>query len=213
MIGATPLRPVGPSERTQRAVFKAASVLLRSKGGAATFTMERVASRAKIAKTTLYRWWPTKIALLMEVFEQAATKRLLGMQLYGSVDADLRHLLRGLLRLLRSTSAGAAVIGMIIEAQLNPKLAPIFREEFVVRGRVLTRRALLQALRKGDLPSGTNIDLAIDILSGAIWYRLLLANAPLDNAYADGIVDVLLYGIRKEGAALSAKVGDADSSK
>jgi hypothetical protein len=41
----------------------------------------------------------------------------------------------------------------------------------------------------------------------------LLANAPLDNAYADGIVDVLLYGIRKEGAALSAKVGDADSSK
>jgi AcrR family transcriptional regulator len=174
--------------------------------------MEKVASRAKVAKTTLYRWWPTKIALLMHIFEHEATKRLLGVPPSGSVDVDLRHVLRGLLRLFRTTSAGAAVIGMIVEAQLNPDLASTFRDEFVARGRVLTSRALRQALSNGELPSGTDIDLTVDVLSGAIWYRLLLGNAPLDNAYADGIVDILLYGIRKDRAAIAAKVGDTDSS-
>lgn len=74
-----PLRAVGPSTRTQRAVLKAASDLLTSRNGAAAVTMEKIARRARVAKTTLYRWWPSKIALFMDVFEQQATKQLLGI--------------------------------------------------------------------------------------------------------------------------------------
>jgi len=199
-----PLRAVGPSTRTERAVLKAASELLASRRGAAAVTMEKIAARAKVAKTTLYRWWPSKVALFMDVFEQQATKQLLGIAPSGSVQTDLSRIFRGLFRLFRTTSAGAAVAGMIVEAQVNPKLAPIFRDEFVARGRVLARRALGRASRNREIPTGTDIELAIDVISGAIWYRLLLDHAPLDDAYADGIVDVVLNGIRVRTEAAPA---------
>src|SRR3954470_17811158 len=153
------LRPVGPSTRTQRAVLKAAADLLAAKGAAAV-TMEKIAARAKVAKTTLYRWWPSKIALFMDVFEQQATKQLLGIAPSGSVQTDLSRVFRGLFRLFRTTSAGAAVAGMIVEAQVNPKLAPAFRDEFVARGRTLARRAFARAIRSGEIPPDSDVELA-----------------------------------------------------
>jgi AcrR family transcriptional regulator len=195
------LRPVGPNPRTQRAVLKAAADLLGSKGGHASVTIEKIAARAKVAKTTVYRWWPSKIAIFMDVFEQLATKRLIGFADSGSLEGDLRHVLRGLLRLFRTTAAGAAVAGMIIEAQVNPHSAASFREEFIARGRVLSRRALQRARMRGELPADFDMDLAIDVMSGAIWYRLLLGHAPLDESYADGIVRLVLDGIRPRHAS------------
>jgi AcrR family transcriptional regulator len=189
------LRPVGPNPRTQRAVLKATAELLAAKGGHGAVTIEKIAARAKVAKTTVYRWWPSKIAIFMDVFEQLATKRLLGFADSGSLETDLRHVVRGLLRLFRTTVAGAAVAGMITEAQIDPKSAASFREAFIARGRVLSRRAFQRARLRGDLPPKFDPELAIDILSGAIWYRLLLGHAPLDDAYADGIVGIAINGI------------------
>ena len=190
------LRAVGPSPRTERAVLKAAADLLGPRGGHAAVTIEKIAARAKVAKTTVYRWWPSKIAIFMDVFEQLATKRLIGFADSGSVEADLRHVLRGLLRLFRTTAAGAAVAGMITEAQIDPQAAALFRDEFVARGRVLARLALERAMFRGELPKRFDIELAIDIMSGAIWYRLLLGHAPLNDAYADAIARSVLDGMR-----------------
>ena len=177
-------------------MLKAAADLLSAKGGHGAVTIEKIAARARVAKTTVYRWWPSKIAIFMDVFEQFATKRLLGFADSGSLEADLRHVFHGLLRLFRTTAAGAAVAGMITEAQLNPKSAATFREQFIARGRVLSRRAFQRARLRGELPPDFDMDLTIDILSGAIWYRLLLGHAPLDDAYADGIVHIVLNGVR-----------------
>jgi AcrR family transcriptional regulator len=195
-LRATPrLRPLGPHSRTERAVLKAAADLLVAKGAAAV-TIEKIAARAKVAKTTVYRWWPSKIAIFMDVFEQLAPKRLIRFPDQGSLEADLRHVLRGLLRLLRTTAAGSALAGMITEAQLDPQAAASFREAFIARGRVLGRRAFDRAKRRGELPAGFDAEVAIDMLSGAIWYRLLLGHAPLDDSYADSIVRVVAAGIR-----------------
>jgi AcrR family transcriptional regulator len=199
------LRRVGPSPRTERAVLKAAAELLGSKGGPAAVTIEKIAARAKVAKTTVYRWWPSKIAIFMDLFEQLATKQLIGFANSGSLETDLRHVIRGLLRLFRGTAAGAAVAGMITEAQVNPKSAPFFREAFVARGRVLSRQAFERAKFRSELAPGFDMELAIDILSGAIWYRLLLGHAPLDDAYADGIVRLVLDGVRVRDGAAPAK--------
>lgn len=198
------LRAVGPSPRTQHAVLKAASALLGSKEGYAAVTIEKIAERAQVAKTTVYRWWPSKIAIFMDVFEQLATKRLLRLPDSGSLDADLRQVLRGLLRLFRTTSAGAAVAGMVAEAQINPEAGKIFRDEFIMRGRVLTRRALTRGKRRGELPEEVDIDIAIDVISGAIWYRLLLGHAPLDDAYADSIASIVLNGVRQHARGAAA---------
>ena len=181
-------------------MLKAAADLLGPRGGHAAVTIEKIAARAEVAKTTVYRWWPSKIAIFMDLFEQLATKRLIGFADSGSVEADLRHVLRGLLRLFRTTAAGAAVAGMITEAQINPAAAAVFRDEFVARGRVLSRLALERARFRGELPMKFDIELAIDIMSGAIWYRLLLGHAPLNDAYADAIVRTVLDGLRSAPA-------------
>jgi AcrR family transcriptional regulator len=196
------LRTIGPSTRAHSAVLKAAADLLGSKGGHASVTIEKIAARAKVAKTTVYRWWPSKIAIFMAVFEQLATKRLIGFADTGSLQGDLREVFRGLLRLFRTTSAGEAVAGMITEAQTNAAAAPIFREEFVARGRVLTRQALERGKKRGEVPEDLDADLVIDVISGAVWYRLLLGHAPLDDAYADGIVDIVVSGIRLDRDSL-----------
>jgi len=188
-------------------VLKAAADLLGPRGGHAAVTIEKIAARAEVAKTTVYRWWPSKIAIFMDLFEQLATKRLIGFADSGSVEADLRHVLRGLLRLFRTTAAGAAVAGMITEAQINPAAAAVFRDEFVARGRVLSRLALERARFRGELPMKFDIELAIDIMSGAIWYRLLLGHAPRNDAYADAIVRTVLDGLRsaRAGAGLGPR--------
>ena len=206
------LRAVGPNPRTRQAVLKAASDLLGAKEGYASITIEKIAERAQVAKTTVYRWWPSKIAIFMEVFEQLATKRLLSLAASGPLETDLRQVLRGLLRLFRTTSAGAAVAGMIVEAQMNPETALVFREEFIMRGRVLTRRALTRGKQRGELPADADIDVAIDVISGAIWYRLLLGHAPLDDAYADGIVGTVLDGIRWHGRHTSHEPASSPAS-
>lgn len=199
-------RPVGPSRKTQDVVLRAAADLLTAKGGPAAVTIEKIATRARVAKTTVYRWWPSKIAIFMDLFEQLATKRLIGFADSGSLEADLRHVLRGLLRLFRTTAAGAAVAGMIAEAQNSPQSATLFRKQFVARGRVLARQAIERAKFRGDAPGDLDVELAIDIMSGAIWYRLLLGHAPLDDAYADAIVHVVLDGIRGRHQSASLEI-------
>jgi AcrR family transcriptional regulator len=204
MATVQPLRPVGPSPRTRHAVLKAAADLLDGRGGPAAVTIEKIAARARVAKTTIYRWWPSKIAIFMDVYEELRADRLPGFADSGSLEADLRRVLRGLLRLFRTTTAGAAVAGMITEAQADPQSAELFRRQFVARGRVLAREVLERAKVRGDLPRGFDIELAIDVMSGAIWYRLLLGHAPLDDAYADGIVRVVLDGMRPRDAPARA---------
>jgi AcrR family transcriptional regulator len=208
------LRAIGPNPRTRQAVLGAASELLGAKDGYASITIEKIAERAQVAKTTVYRWWPSKIAIFMDVFEQLATKRLLSLAESGSLETDLRQVLRGLLRLFRTTSAGAAVAGMIVEAQMNPAAATLFRDEFIMRGRVLTRRALSRGKQRGELPADADIDVAIDVISGAIWYRLLLGHAPLDDTYAESIVSTVLDGIRQHGRhAAHAPASSSASSR
>lgn len=201
MATVQPLRPMGPSPRTRRVVLKAAADLLDGRGGPAAVTIEKIAARAKVAKTTVYRWWPSKIAIFMDVYEEVRANGLPGLVDSGSLEGDLRRVLRGLLRLFRTTVAGAAVTGMITEAQSDRQSATLFRQQFVARGRVLAQQALERAKFRGDLPPDFDIELAIDVMSGAIWYRLLLGHAPLDDAYADGIVRVVLDGIRPRDAA------------
>src|SRR5579883_317961 len=131
------LKTVGPSPRTRHAVLTAAADLLDGRGGPATVTIEKIAARARVAKTTIYRWWPSKIAIFMDIYEELRANRLPDLADSGSLEDDLRRVLRGLLRLFRTTTAGAAVAGMITEAQADPRSAGLFRQQFVARGRVL----------------------------------------------------------------------------
>ncbi len=191
--GATSGRPSRRSQRTHRAVLNAAADLL-AESGYANITIEGIAVRASVAKTTIYRWWSTKAAIFMELYNELAAEALTTLDT-GSVEEDLCNLLRGLFKLFTTTSAGPAMVGMISEAQSNPEVAKVFQEQFMVHRRNVTRTILQRGVERGELQADLDIDLAIDVISGPIWYRLLQGHAPLDEHFADSVVRQVLFGI------------------
>src|SRR2546427_1777999 len=109
-----------------RALAAAAKILLQE--GYPRLTMERVASESGVAKTTLYRRWPTKAALCMDLYLDVAGRELQDPDT-GDVASDLKHIVNTVVRLQTQTVAGPALIGLMAEAQVNPDTRAAFLAE------------------------------------------------------------------------------------
>ncbi len=157
--------------------------------------MERVAAESRVAKTTLYRRWPTKAALCMDLYLDVADRELRDPGT-GDVASDLKCIADTVVRLQTRTVAGPAFIGLIAEAQINPKTRTAFLSEFAERRREVTKLVLRRAIQRGQLRPDTDIDLVIDTLGGAVTFRLLQGHAPLTKKFADALVTLVLSGCR-----------------
>src|SRR5947208_12565457 len=107
----TPIRKTKTKDR----VLAAAGEILRQHGYS-RLTMERVAAESGVAKTTLYRRWPTRAALCMELYLEVAGRELHDPDA-GDVERDLRHIIHTVVHLQTRTVAGQAFVGLIAEAQ------------------------------------------------------------------------------------------------
>jgi AcrR family transcriptional regulator len=185
----------GNTKAQERAIGAAAHILLRD--GYARLTMERVAAESGVAKTTLYRRWPTKAALCMELYLDVAGRELRDPDT-GDVASDLKHIAETVVRLQTRTVAGPALIALIAEAQVNPETRTAFLAEFAERRREITRLVLRRAIERGQLLPKTDIDLVIDTLGGAVTFRLLQGHAPLTRKFAHALVALVLSGCASE---------------
>jgi AcrR family transcriptional regulator len=181
-----------------RALATAAEILRRE--GYSRLTMERVAEESGVAKTTIYRRWPTKAALCMELYLEVAGRELHDPDT-GDIASDLRHIFNMVVRLQTRTVAGPAFIGLIAEALSNPKSSASFLAEFAERRRELTRRVLTRAIHRRQIRVDTDVDLVIDALGGATTFRLLQRHAPLSRKFADALVTLVLSGCRTPRAS------------
>jgi AcrR family transcriptional regulator len=177
----------------ERALSTASQILLRD--GFARLTMERVAAEAGVAKTTLYRRWPTKAALCMELYLDVAGREVRDPDT-GDIEHDLKRIAATVVRLQTQTVAGPAFVGLIAEAQVNPETRAAFLAEFAHRRREVTRRVLRRAIERGQLRADTDIDLVIDALGGAVTFRLLQGHAPLTAKFAHALVTLVLSGCK-----------------
>ena len=182
-----------PTNTHARALSTAGEILRRE--GYCRLTMERVAAESGVAKTTLYRRWPTKAALCMELYFNVANRELQDPDT-GNIASDLRHILTTVVQLQTRTIAGPALIGLIAEAHISPDTSATFLAEFAERRREITRRVLRRAIQRGELHAGTDIDLVIDALGGATTFRLLQRHAPLSRKFAQALVSLVLSGCR-----------------
>ena len=158
--------------------------------------MERVAAGSGVAKTTLYRHWPTKAALCMDLYLEQAGRELHDPDT-GDIAADLRHVVNAVVRLQTKTVAGPAFMGLIAEAQINPASREALLAEFARRRRGITRRMLERAVARGEIRRDVDVDLVIDLLGGATTFRLLQGHAPLNARFADALVALVLKGAAK----------------
>ncbi|KAB8314819.1 TetR/AcrR family transcriptional regulator [Tolypothrix campylonemoides VB511288] len=182
------------NQRSHQAILKATAELLEEKGYR-DICIEAIASRAGVGKQTIYRWWPSKAAVVMEAYSEKATQDIPTPDT-GSVKQDLCQILQQLFAILTTTTTGTAVTGLIAEAQMDASLAKAFREQFINCRRAATRTILERGIARGELRPDLNLELVIDAIYGPIWYRLLLKHAALDDAFAEELVNFLIVGIQ-----------------
>jgi AcrR family transcriptional regulator len=175
--------------RTDKAILDATRELLAERG-VRELTVEAVAARSGVAKTTIYRRWRGKdelaLAVLIDMVEQVVATPDLGdtrQELITFVDAAVK--------ILGSTLMGRVMQGLVSELAADPELARAFRERVVAMRLAEVKRVIDRGIERGDLRPDVDSELAHELLFGPVYYRLLLSGAPLDKGLAGRIVDAV----------------------
>ncbi len=181
--------------RSRAAILDACADLI-SEQGLAGVTIEAVAARSGAAKTTIYRHWPSREALLIEAFGVCSGAPSPGED-RGDAREDLRHVLGGLARKLGDEDWVAAMGSLIDAAARDPELARLHAATMAERRRPLTD-ALARAAGRGELPADLDVDAAAALLAGPLFYRALVAREPVTPGFVDTVVDAALPALRAQ---------------
>ena len=178
------------NEQARIAVLHAADDLLAERGFAGV-TIEGIAARAGVAKQTIYRWWPSKVEVLLDTLIEDSQENL-ALPATGSAIEDARQYLRRLAAFLTGDPAGQVLLALIGEAQHDAEMAGVFHARYLDPRRDEERAMLARGVASGELPPDLDADRALDALLGPIYYRALVTTGPISAAFTDGLVtDVL----------------------
>lgn len=183
-----------PAAEVRADVLDAAGALLLDKG-MGTFTIEAVAERAGVSKTTIYKWWPSKGALALDGYFHAV-ESVLAFPESDDVEADLTAQLRAFVRILTETPAGRVIAELIGQAQTDPELSAALLERYSGPRRELAVRRMRRAQAEGQLLSDVDPEVLVDQLWGACYHRLLMPSLPVTEEFATSLIANLLRGVR-----------------
>lgn len=181
------------SERARQAILDA-SLALIGELGYDNVTIEAIARRAGCGKQTIYRWWPSKGAVVLE----AATRSLDPVVAFpdsGNLAADLRTHLKGIVKLIATTDFGAAYRGLIAAGQSDPELLRAISDKVIEPNIEAFGRRITQARERGEIRADADVQVLRDLLYGVIEYRLVHA-MPIKPGYVDAVLAIALDGAR-----------------
>ncbi len=185
------------SEKARTAILGAAGALLLAPDGGSV-SIDAVAQRAGVSKATIYRWWRTKETLTLDALHREwATAR--PPRNTGTLRGDLLSLLRPWVRRVGQRDYGPVIARLISEAHTDPEFAEEYRTRFIGPRRDSGRAVLARAIDRGEIPADTDTEVALDLLYGPLYHRLLHGHAPLDDRFVRQVVDGTLAGIAAGG--------------
>ena len=162
--------------------------------GYAALSLEQVAARAGVSKAALYRRWPSKLAMASEALEAVAVA-VTEMPDTGTLRGDLMALERSFRALLRHPLARRIVPDLQAEQARGSDLDPAVRRLTSAR-RSNVSPLVDRAVRRGELPSTIDRELAADLVAGPIYWRIVATRGRADVAYLERLVHVLVAGMR-----------------
>jgi AcrR family transcriptional regulator len=196
-------RPRGEVAVSHTAILDAVYAMLME-GPAHELTMEAVAKRAKVGKPTLYRWWPSKAALILAMFHD---------RLGGTVEvpktATAEKALRVKMKFLIGECNGLfgkVMADLIAEGQGDPSILKDLYENHIRGRRATTIAEIERGMASGELSADADPELLMDAMFGPVYLRLLMRSEPLTEAYGNELIDQALRGVRmkKKGSAKAA---------
>jgi AcrR family transcriptional regulator len=161
-------------------------------------SIEEVAARAGVGKTTIYRRWPSKGLLALDAFV-ASFRKEQPLPDTESLRGDLLAALRGWVRAVTQTPMGPVLTGLIAEAQHDPELRGAWRDRVLEPLRTQHRIMLDRAIERGEIAASVDRDVVLDLFFGAAEHRLLLGHLPMTEEFITEVVDTILAGIQRPG--------------
>ena len=177
-------RPPGRarSDASRLAILNSTLSLLESQS-LQQISIEAIAREAGVGKATIYRWWPSKAAVVIDAFVSTHVSRVTAAKGKGPRDS-----LEQILRLLVKEYAGREgriVAQLIAEGQSDPEVLREFAERFWSGRRAMALELVNEARRLGELRDDIPAEFQLDQIFSPVYFRLLFGQAPLDKAFAD----------------------------
>ncbi|GLW13717.1 TetR family transcriptional regulator [Streptomyces sp. NBRC 13847] len=191
--------PSRRSERSRRAIFDAALTLV-GEAGYDRLTIEGIAARAGVGKQTIYRWWPSKAAVLLDAFTAGVDEDYAkGLPDTGDLAADLKFVLRATADQFNDPVFQAPYRALAAAGASDEELSRSFVDRLLEPGtRVYTER-LRAAQKTGELAAGLDLRVAVEMLLSPFSQRWLMRTGDLTHEYVDTLVDQVLGGLRPRG--------------
>lgn len=180
-------------ESSRLAILDAAVSLCREEGYS-KLSIEAIAARAGVGKHTIYRWWPSKGAVLTEALDREMTAGSATFPDTGDIVHDMCATVTEVVRIQADPDFGPPLAALIAEAQLDPNGGPLLLERLFKPRRAPIVERLRRAQDRGELPTSLDVEQVLEVIFGALYHRLLLRSGPLDGAYAAFIVDLVFAG-------------------
>jgi AcrR family transcriptional regulator len=178
---------------SQEAILDAAQAVMQE-GGIAGFSIEAVARRARAGKPTIYRWWPHRTALMLDVYKRFKNARSFPDS--GSLRADLISFLEDhLLGFWQGSLCGTVYRAVVAEAQTDPEAAKVLKA-YQAERMAYSAQIVDRAKARGEVPAETDGEMIVDLVVSYAWHQLLLGQIDEAMARVPAVIDTILGGVR-----------------
>lgn len=177
---------------TELAILEAAEAIMAEEG-IAGFSIEAVAKRARAGKPTIYKWWPGKTALLLDVYHRHKPASV--HMDTGTVEGDVFAFLTGVFAHWGDTGAGQVFRFVIAEAQRDEAAAQSLAD-YAAERRIQSGEIFRRGIARGELRADTDVGLCADMLAGFIWQRLLTGRIERDPAQLRLVARQMVVGLK-----------------
>jgi AcrR family transcriptional regulator len=185
-------------ERTDRAILEATRALM-AEVGVYEFRTADLAARAGVGKGAIYRRYGSKDELVTAAIASLVSEEI-GVPDTGSTRNDLLVLMREAVEVYRGSGAGRLMPNLVGAMAQKPALAKAVREGFLAGRRAALGEVLTRGIKRGDLQPDLDVELALDVLGGPLFYRLLITGGTIDERLAEGVADLVLRGFGTDAA-------------
>jgi AcrR family transcriptional regulator len=178
-----------------RAEVLAATLDLLQSSGFARLTVEGVAERSGVHRTTIHRRWPTRAALVAESLLEVSAAQV-AVPDTGSLRTDLRRFAREI-RDAITTPLARALVSALAESRAAGEIGEVAKRFWEARF-AATRVIVERAIERDEIPKRTNPRFVVEALGGPIWFRVFVVSEPADNAFLYRLVDAVIAGLTED---------------
>jgi AcrR family transcriptional regulator len=187
------------SETARKAILRSAGELLLARD-LNSISMDAVAEHAGASKATIYRWWPSKELLALDALFSEWEPASPRTHDTGTLEGDLNALIGPWAMQLARKPYARVIAALITKAQNDPEFAEQYHARFVEPRRDQARVIFARAIDRGEIPPDTDVEIALDVLYGPIYHRVLHGHAKLTDAFTRTIVGYVAAGAARPAA-------------